>query len=122
MQLIFNAHNCCITFHVQRFCESLTVLVCYFPARLAATGLMLGPFNHYWYSMLDRVLPSVTVLTVGKKILADQTVAAPCFAITFFMGKTRHEWLRALSMLNFLLINLYLAFIVSSKCDGVFIF
>jgi protein Mpv17 len=57
-----------------------------FSGRLAATGLILGPFNHYWYTMLDRALPSVAALTVGKKILADQSVAAPFFCFTFLMG------------------------------------
>ncbi len=49
-------------------------------------GLSQGPLHHYWYSYLDRLLPSKSLRTVGLKILADQLVAAPFFAITFFYG------------------------------------
>lgn len=54
--------------------------------RMFAVGLCLGPFNHLWYSYLDKVLPGKTLTTVLKKILADQIVASPFFAFTFFVG------------------------------------
>lgn len=54
--------------------------------RLFVVGVLMGPFNHGWYMFLDRVLPAVKPLVVGKKILVDQIVAAPVMAFGFFMG------------------------------------
>ena len=55
-------------------------------ARMFAVGLSQGPPHHYWYLWLDKVLPKRTVWTVLIKIAADQFLAAPFFAITFFFG------------------------------------
>ena len=46
----------------------------------------MGPPHHYWYIFLDRLLPKKNLRTVGIKILADQFLAAPFFAITFIFG------------------------------------
>lgn len=54
--------------------------------RMLATGFILGPFNHYWYGLLDKLLPLRTRPTVIKKVLADQIFAAPCFAFSFYAG------------------------------------
>ncbi|KAL7640809.1 UNVERIFIED_CONTAM: hypothetical protein RMT77_009094 [Armadillidium vulgare] len=54
--------------------------------RLFLVGLSQGPPHHYFYTWLDKVLPRKTAKTVVKKILIDQIVAAPFFAITFFVG------------------------------------
>ena len=51
-----------------------------------AVGLSQGPPHHYWYVWLDKVLPKRDLRTVFLKIVADQVVAAPFFAITFFFG------------------------------------
>ena len=45
-----------------------------------------GPPHHYWYLYLDKLLPGKSKAVVIKKILADQAVAAPFFAITFIYG------------------------------------
>ena len=50
-------------------------------------GVIMGPFNHYWYTFLDKVLPGATSSTVVKKILMDQIIASPYFAFSFFVGK-----------------------------------
>lgn len=50
-------------------------------------GFLFGPVTHAWYKILDRYLPGTAVITVGKKILADQAVAGPFFCSAFFMGK-----------------------------------
>ena len=42
-----------------------------------------GPPHHYWYLHLDRLLPGKSGPAVAKKILADQLLAAPFFAVTF---------------------------------------
>lgn len=54
--------------------------------RMCTIGIILGPFNHGWYSLLDRVMPGRTGRIVVKKILCDQLVASPFFAFAFFMG------------------------------------
>lgn len=54
--------------------------------RAASIGVVMGPFNHLWYMYLDKVLPGRDTVTVFKKILADQVVASPFFAFTYFMG------------------------------------
>jgi protein Mpv17 len=49
-------------------------------------GLSQGPPHHYWYLWLDKILPKRDIRTVVLKIFADQLVAAPFFAFTFFFG------------------------------------
>lgn len=54
--------------------------------RMLAVGLSQGPPHHYWYLALDRALPGKTAGVVVRKILADQIIAAPFFAVTFVVG------------------------------------
>ncbi|XP_064607347.1 mpv17-like protein 2 [Liolophura sinensis] len=54
--------------------------------RMFAMGFILGPFNHGWYSLLDKVVKGSGVKVVIKKIACDQAVAAPFFCSAFFMG------------------------------------
>ena len=54
--------------------------------RMLLVGLVEGPPHHWWYTRLDRLLPGRTARAVRLKILADQLVAAPLFAFTFFVG------------------------------------
>ncbi|XP_046392921.1 mpv17-like protein 2 [Ischnura elegans] len=49
-------------------------------------GLSQGPPHHIWYTQLDVVFPKRNFSTVCYKILADQIIAAPLFAMTFFIG------------------------------------
>lgn len=59
-----------------------------YSGRMFAMGFILGPFNHGWYSILDKVVKGSGVKVVIKKIACDQAVAAPFFCSAFFMGKT----------------------------------
>ncbi|XP_042882459.1 mpv17-like protein 2 [Penaeus japonicus] len=65
--------------------------------RLFLVGLSQGPPHHVFYVWLDKVLPKKNAKTVFKKIMADQFIAAPFFAVTFFLfaglleGKTLPE-------------------------------
>ncbi|XP_072041004.1 mpv17-like protein 2 isoform X2 [Amphiura filiformis] len=54
--------------------------------RMLTIGLLLGPLNHYWYLLLDRVLPGATGRIVAKKVLLDEIIASPIFTTSFFMG------------------------------------
>lgn len=49
-------------------------------------GLGLGLPHHFWYGFLDRVIPGASLLSVGKKILLDQTAFSPFANVSFFMG------------------------------------
>ncbi|CAG0900353.1 unnamed protein product [Darwinula stevensoni] len=54
--------------------------------RMFVVGLLQGPPHHYWYTWLDKVFRGKDLKTIAKKILSDQFIAAPFFAITFFLG------------------------------------
>lgn len=54
--------------------------------RLFTVGLIEGPPHHIFYTVMDKVMPGKSARIIVKKILADQIIAAPFFAITFFMG------------------------------------
>ncbi|CAK9302471.1 unnamed protein product [Gordionus sp. m RMFG-2023] len=49
-------------------------------------GFCIGPFNHLWYTNLDRWMPGTSRKIILKKLLADQILAAPIFCFIFFMG------------------------------------
>ncbi|XP_034950842.1 mpv17-like protein 2 isoform X2 [Chelonus insularis] len=57
---------------------------------MATIGLMQGPFNHYFYVLLDRFLPGKTVVSLAKKTIIDQFVGSPTNLVMFFFG---HELL-----------------------------
>lgn len=52
----------------------------------ALTGAVLGVEGHLWYSFLDRFIAQVTWKNVGKKVLLDQTIAAPIYTVTYIFG------------------------------------
>eukprot|EP00123_Amoebidium_parasiticum_P000133 comp10331_c0_seq1/m.5132 comp10331_c0_seq1/g.5132 ORF comp10331_c0_seq1/g.5132 comp10331_c0_seq1/m.5132 type:complete len:225 (-) comp10331_c0_seq1:355-1029(-) len=66
--------------------------------RMGTVGAIMGPFNHYWYVWLDRVVPAIpTFKYVGRKVLIDQSIFAPFCTIAFFTlfgtfeGKTKDQ-------------------------------
>ncbi|XP_020707983.2 mpv17-like protein 2 isoform X2 [Athalia rosae] len=56
-------------------------------------GVLQGPFHHYFYLTLDRILPAKNSVTIVKKTLIDQLVASPvCLAIFFYgLGILEHR-------------------------------
>ncbi|KAK7100613.1 mpv17-like protein 2 [Littorina saxatilis] len=54
--------------------------------RMLVIGLVLGPFNHHWYRLLDKLVVGSGLKVVVKKIAADQAVAGPFFCSCFLIG------------------------------------
>ncbi|XP_071491931.1 mpv17-like protein 2 [Diadema antillarum] len=55
-------------------------------AHMFTLGAMLGPFNHYWYVYLDRILPGTMASTVVRKIVLDELIGSPILITLFFLG------------------------------------
>ena len=53
---------------------------------MTIVGLLQGPFHHWFYMILDRVVPGKTVLSVIKKTCLDQSIASPTCLGIFFIG------------------------------------
>ena len=54
--------------------------------RIAVLGACMGPVTHYWYLLLDMVLPGTRAIVVAKKVLADQLLMAPTNYLIFYVG------------------------------------
>ncbi|XP_070505915.1 mpv17-like protein 2 [Chironomus tepperi] len=52
---------------------------------MAASGLTVGVFCHFWYKVLDNRLPGRTFKIVVKKVLVDQMIASPIVISLFFV-------------------------------------
>ena len=53
---------------------------------MVVIGLALGPFNHFWYAILDKVVKGTGAQVVFKKIALDQAFAGPFFCTLFLTG------------------------------------
>ncbi|CAF2174592.1 unnamed protein product [Rotaria magnacalcarata] len=50
------------------------------------TGAAMGIEGHVWYGFLDRIIAQATWRNSLKKVICDQTVAAPIYTVTYIMG------------------------------------
>ena len=57
----------------------------------ALTGTVMGVEGHLWYTFLDRLIAQPTWRNVLKKVLLDQTLAAPIYTTTYIMGEEQHS-------------------------------
>lgn len=55
--------------------------------RMAVMGFILGPFDHFWYKMLDRRLPLKTARVIAVKVLLDELVMGTFTIAAFFTGQ-----------------------------------
>lgn len=53
---------------------------------MTVVGLIQGPFHHWFYLLLERVLPGRSTKSVIKKTLLDQSIASPTCLAIFFVG------------------------------------
>lgn len=54
--------------------------------RSMQVGMVLGVFNHIWYSFLDSYLEGGSLTVVFKKIALDQAIAGPFFSSAYLVG------------------------------------
>ena len=54
---------------------------------MTGVGAPIGFMSHYWYILLDRVLPGISGRAVTRKVLADMIIFAPVCLTTFFVGR-----------------------------------
>lgn len=52
---------------------------------MSITGITSGILNHYWYIILEKVLPGRTILRVAQKIIIDQFVYSPINILNMFI-------------------------------------
>jgi len=70
--------------------------------RFCILGLTLGPLEHFWYMLLDRMLPGTSHKMVGMKVIVDEVVYTPPLYCIFYPGlalmegRTRHEAMQEL--------------------------
>ncbi|CAF1133237.1 unnamed protein product [Adineta steineri] len=50
------------------------------------TGTAMGTEGHIWYKFLDRAIVQATWHNVFKKVVLDQTIAAPIYTMTYIIG------------------------------------
>ena len=55
--------------------------------RMATLGTCMGPINHYWYLILDRLYCGVSGTIIAKKVFLDQLIMAPVCCALFFAGE-----------------------------------
>ena len=55
--------------------------------RMATLGTCMGPVNHYWYVMLDRLFCGVSGTIIAKKVCLDQLIMAPICCALFYAGE-----------------------------------
>lgn len=103
--LVFNTSTCTALYItgdlIQQRIEGSKTLDWNRTLRMAILGVCMGPLNHGWYRLLDRVLVGTSGRTVFRKVLADQVVMAPICCSFFYVGmctlerrslaETKHE-------------------------------
>lgn len=53
---------------------------------MTVVGLLQGPFHHWFYTVLEKILPGRNAKSVLKKTFLDQSIASPTCLAIFFVG------------------------------------
>ncbi|KAH8355772.1 mpv17-like protein 2 [Drosophila serrata] len=72
---------------IVQYCDRLTEKKSFDYIRsrnMVVTGLIMGPVQHGFYSLLDRVFIGKTRLVILQKLLADQLIMSPSYITLFF--------------------------------------
>ncbi len=89
--LLVNTGTCCALYTLgdllQQRIEGCEKLDWRRTGRMATLGLCMGPLNHSWYFVLDKMVLGTGARVVAKKVLADQLVMAPVCCSVFYIGK-----------------------------------
>lgn len=67
------------------FIDTLLIVSIFDVENIAASGVIIGPLNYYWYFYLDKAFPGRTVQTIAKKILLDQMIGATLYTFLFIV-------------------------------------
>ena len=59
----------------------------YRTARFASLGLLYGPWEFYWYHLLDIWFPGKTTKVVVQKVLLDEFLMSPIEYVVFYVGQ-----------------------------------
>ena len=59
----------------------------YRTARFASLGLVFGPWEFYWYHLLDIWFPGKTTKVVVQKVLLDEFLMSPIEYVVFYVGQ-----------------------------------
>ena len=59
--------------------------------RFCIMGLTLGPLEHFWYMLLDRLMPGTTHKIVAMKVIVDEIVYTPPLYFIFYPGMALME-------------------------------
>ena len=93
--LVFNTSTCTALYItgdlIQQRIEGSKSLDWNRTLRMAILGFCMGPLNHGWYRLLDRVLVGTSGRIVFRKVLADQMVMAPICCSFFYVGKRERK-------------------------------
>ena len=58
-------------------------------ARFASLGLVFGPWEYYWYHVLDKWYPGRATRMVVRKVLLDEFIMSPLEYVVFYVGQCR---------------------------------
>ena len=60
-------------------------------ARFASLGLVFGPWEYYWYHVLDKWFPGKTTKMVVRKVLLDEFIMSPLEYVVFYVGQFKPQ-------------------------------
>ena len=80
----------------------------YRTARFASLGLVFGPWEFYWYHLLDIWFPGKSTKVVVQKVLLDEFLMSPIEYVVFYVGQFSycHMFNTVVTLLQFIIISI----------------